>query len=334
MNGSAPHPMNGSAMTILHSTIQTRSASIRLSESEGRGEALLLIHGSGASRKVFSKQFESPLAEQYRMIAIDLPGHGASSDAGSPEDYGVDGLANTVAEVLELKGIERAVVLGWSLGGHIGIELMARHSGVAGLMIVGTPPIGRGPLALLKGFQTNLNLLLAGKEQFTERDAQRFFELCYHGAGDPTFLQSIRRADGRLRLAVSRSLLKGEIADQKLAVEDAMVPVAVVNGADETVARLSYLEGLHYSTLWRNACQIIPDAGHAPFWDQPEQFNELLGAFAADVAASKVATTTVSKSETTPPPAAAARGAPISAPANARHGSRPAAGAVRSAARW
>jgi len=49
-------------MTIYHSTVQTRSASIRLSESDGRGEPLLLLHGSGASRKVFSKQFDSPLA--------------------------------------------------------------------------------------------------------------------------------------------------------------------------------------------------------------------------------------------------------------------------------
>ncbi len=64
-------------MTIYHSTVQTRSASIRLSESDGGGEPLLLLHGSGASRKVFSKQFDSPLAERHRLIALDLPGHGA-----------------------------------------------------------------------------------------------------------------------------------------------------------------------------------------------------------------------------------------------------------------
>jgi len=319
-------------MTIYHSTVQTHSASIRLSESDGKGAPLLLLHGSGASRKVFSRQFESALAERYRLIALDLPGHGASGDAASPADYGVDGLARTVAEVLEHKGIEHTLVMGWSLGGHVGIELMARHPGVTGLMVVGAPPVGRGPVAMLRGFQTNLDLLLAAKEQFTEREAQRFYEMCYHGAGEPTFLQSIRRADGRVRVAVSRSLLKGEVADQKLAVEQASVPVAIVNGANEPVARLSYLAGLHYRNLWGNVCHIIPDAGHAPFWDQPERFNELLGAFAADVAAHPAATPPVV--EVTPPPAETAPAAPTSAPASAQRGSHPGAGAVRSAARW
>jgi pimeloyl-ACP methyl ester carboxylesterase len=319
-------------MTIYHSTVQTRSASIRLSESDGRGEPLLLLHGSGASRKVFSKQFDSPLAERYRLIALDLPGHGASGDATSMADYGVDGLARTVAEVLEHKGIEQTLVMGWSLGGHVGIELMARYPSVSGLMVVGAPPVGRGPVAMLRGFQTNLDLLLATKEQFSERDAQRFYEMCYHGAGEPTFLQSIRRADGRVRVAVSRSLLRGEVADQKLAVEQAMVPVAMVNGAGEPVARLSYVAGLAYRTLWGNVCHVIPDAGHAPFWDQPGQFNELLGNFAADVAARPLAATT--PVDATPLPPAAAPAAPTSAPASARRGSHPGAGAVRSAARW
>jgi len=98
-------------------------------------------------------------------------------------------------------------------------------------------------------------------------------------------------------------------------------------------ARLSYVAGLHYRNLWGNVCHIIPDAGHAPFWDQPAQFNELLGAFAADVVAKPLATTPV-VAELTPPPAAAAPAAPTSVPESARRGSHPGAGAVRSTARW
>ena len=272
-------------MAIHHSTVQTRSAAIRLSESDGPGEPLLMLHGSGASREVFGKQFSSPLANRYRLIAVDLPGHGESGDAMAPGQYGVDSLADTVAEVMSRKSIARFAVLGWSLGGHIGIELMARHPGVSGLMVVGAPPVSPGTIGLLKAFQANPDLLLAAKVHFTDRDAQRFYEMCYHGQGDPGFLASIQRADGRLRREVAHSLRNGDVFDQKRAVEEALVPVAMVNGSAEPVARLSYIAGLRYTTLWGGVCHIIPDAGHAPFWDQPEAFNALLDRFVAEVTA-------------------------------------------------
>lgn len=266
-------------------TIRTQAGVIRISESDGRGLPILLIHGSGASRAVFARQFASPLSRSHRLLALDLPGHGESSDATDPaEDYTIPALARTVGEVLVARDIERAVVFGWSLGGHVGIELMATNRVVEGLMVTGAPPIPPGPLGMLRGFQANLDLLLATKEQFTEREALRFYDLCYHGRGEGHFLEAIRRADGRIRSAVSRSLMHGDGVDQRRAVENAPVPVAMVNGEDDTVARLSYISALDYKTLWRSSCHVIANAGHAPFWDEPEIFNRLLGEFATDVA--------------------------------------------------
>ena len=53
------------------------------------------------------------------------------------------------------------------------------------------------------------------------------------------------------------------------------------------MTRLSYVNALGYNSLWRNHCHIIANAGHAPFWDQPDAFNRLLGEFAADVASNR-----------------------------------------------
>lgn len=272
-------------MPTLDSTVKTRAGAIRLSESDGAGLPIVLIHGSGSARGVFARQFASPLARAHRLVAFDLPGHGESDNAAHPEtDYSIPALARTTGEVLALRGIDRAVVFGWSLGGHIAIELMATSPVVEGLMLSGTPPISPGPLGMLRGFRANPDLLLATKEQFSERDALRFFELCFHGNGSPAFLEAIRRTDGRVRTAIGRSLMRGEGVDQRRAVEQANVPVAMVNGENESVVRLGYVATLGYRTLWGPACHVIANAGHAPFWDQPDAFNQLLAQFAADVA--------------------------------------------------
>ena len=270
-------------MPVWDSRISTKSGSICLSDTGGKGSPILLLHGSGTSRKVFARQFDSPLADQYRLVALDLPGHGESADAPDPATgYSIVSLAAAVGEVMDAVGITRPVIAGWSLGGHVAIELLAQRPEIAGLMLTGAPPISRGALGMLLSFQANLDLLLATKEHFSERDAQRFYEICFHGAGDPTFLESIRRADGRVRIAISRSLMQGEGANQKQTVETTEVPVAMVNGEQEPVIRLSYLNHLDYRSLWRGICHVIAAAGHAPFWDQPEAYNRLLSEFAAD----------------------------------------------------
>lgn len=266
-------------MSVVEKTILTRHASIRLSETSGKALPILMLHGSGASRRVFSKQLLGPLADVHRMIAIDLPGHGESSDAFEPTvAYTLEGFAAVVADVLDALGVARAVVYGWSLGGHVAIELMSSHRAVAGVMLTGTPPLAHGPLGMLRGFHANWDLLLASKRTYTERDVQRFGKLCFGGEAGPAFLADIRRADGRSRTNVARSMMRGDGVDQKRAVETATVPVAIVNGAADPFVRLNYIAGLSYASLW-DRCHEIEGAGHTPFLERPDVFDPLFNRF-------------------------------------------------------
>lgn len=275
---------SGAPMTTFDCTVHTPMGNIRLSETCGGGAPLVLLHGSGYSRKVFARQFDSPLAARHRLIALDLPGHGDSQDAVTAEDYQLPQMAKAVDLALKARDVESAVVFGWSLGGHVAIEMLANSDRISGLMLTGTPPVAPGPLGMLRGFQATWDLLLATKEFFSQRDAERFFEMCFHGTGDPAFLEGILRTDGRVRTGVTRSLMQAIGVDQLRTVVDADVSIAMVNGENEPVARLSYIAGLAYANLWRNVCHVIPNAGHAPFWDQPDTFNRLLSQFAADCA--------------------------------------------------
>lgn len=271
-------------MAQFDSVVDTTHGRVSVRQSAGSGMPVLMIHGSGSSKDVFARQFTDPMANDFRMIAIDLPGHGESSDAEDPQvAYSLRGFADTVGQVIDQLGLSHVAVFGWSLGGHIGIELLHAHKAVAGLLLTGTPPVSHGVLAMLRGFHTGWDLLLTSKGQFTSRDIERFGRLCYGEGVTPSLLEAISRADGRVRTTVFKGLMRGDGADQKRTVEDSVVPIAIVNGANEPFARLSYLNSLSYRTLWGDKCHVIEGAAHAPFLTAPEQFNPLLAAFVADV---------------------------------------------------
>ena len=269
---------------LVERTITTSAGALRITESDGAGTPILMIHGTGSCRAVFGKQLESALNNQHRLIALDLPGHGDSADASDVAAYSVPGLTRVLTEVVAQLGLDRFAILGWSLGGHIALEMIG-HKGLQGVVVCGTPPIARGPIAMLRAFRPSLDAPLASKEHYTERDVARMFSLLYARGATPELLQAVKRADGRARVAAVRSMMRGECSDERQAVLSSPVPVAIINGRDEPFVRLGYLDSLAGPTLWHGMPMVIEDAGHACFWDQPDAFNELLSAFAGDAEA-------------------------------------------------
>jgi pimeloyl-ACP methyl ester carboxylesterase len=90
----------------------------------GHGPAVVLLHGIGASSKTWSGLIPL-LAERFTVIAPDLLGHG---DSDAPRaDYSVAAYACGVRDLLALLGIERATVVGHSLGGAIAAQLTYQY---------------------------------------------------------------------------------------------------------------------------------------------------------------------------------------------------------------
>ena len=73
--------------------------------------------------------------------------------------------------------------------------------------------------------------------------------------------------------------MRGEGVDQKHFVETDPRPIAVVNGQDETMINNQYVLGLNFKNPSGGKVHLLPDSGHAPFWDSPVQFNKLLKEF-------------------------------------------------------
>ena len=95
---------------------------------QGQGSPVVLIHGFGANAdwNWFSNGIAEALAKKHRVIAIDCRGHGRSDRPHEPEKYG-DRLWKDVIELMDHLGIQRAHVHGYSMGGTIISELLARH---------------------------------------------------------------------------------------------------------------------------------------------------------------------------------------------------------------
>jgi pimeloyl-ACP methyl ester carboxylesterase len=105
---------------------------------EGTGEPLVLIHGIGSRWEVWKPELES-LARQRDVVAIDLPGFGASPHPPQGMPPGIQSMARLVSEFLDQLGLERPHVAGNSLGGWVSLELakLGRARSATGLSPAG-----------------------------------------------------------------------------------------------------------------------------------------------------------------------------------------------------
>lgn len=103
----------------------------------GEGPSLVLLHGWGQSSAVFSEIMQG-LAQDFRVLAPDLRGHGLSAAA---EGYGLDGFAADVRDLVEVLGLGPFALGGWSLGGQVALRLaQALPERVARLLLIATTP--------------------------------------------------------------------------------------------------------------------------------------------------------------------------------------------------
>ena len=272
-------------------TIVTSHGSLAVEESGQGGIPVLLIHGNSSCRGVFRHQLRGRLTENHRLISFDLPGHGRSSNAPDPtRSYTLPGLADAAVELLEKLGVPEAIVFGWSLGGHIGIEMVPRFPGMRGLMITGAPPVE--PNNMAQGFNASPNVGVAGKQDLSEADIEAFLQAILGESAEPFLHDAIARADGRFRKRLFEAARAGQGADQRQIVESSPVPLAVVNGGADRIVKLDYFDTVAYANLWEGYCHRLAELGHAPFWEAPSDFNPVLERFLRDVETGRAATRT------------------------------------------
>lgn len=266
--------------------LQTPAGAMACWDSEKDAPAVLFIHGNSASKEAFIHQFESPLLQNYRLVAIDLPGHGESDDVVDLDTVcSTATFAQIIADVIPALGLKKVTIVGWSLGGHLAIEILAQGTALTGLVLTGTPPCGPGLADMTEAFIPSPHMALTGKPDFTDEEALTYASAVYNTADVPqSLLNGVKRAQGAVRgtlLAKFADPSSGH--DQKQVVATTTVPIAVLQGKADAFMSLDYFAKLKWNNLWQNKIIPISNAGHAPFLEQPDEYNALLSAFLKDI---------------------------------------------------
>jgi len=106
-------------------------------EIHGSGEPLMLLHGGAVGIVMFGTNV-AELAKNRKVIAVELQGHGRTADINRPLSF--EAMADDIAGLMKYLGIEKADVLGYSLGGGVALQTTFRHpESVRKLVVVSTP---------------------------------------------------------------------------------------------------------------------------------------------------------------------------------------------------
>jgi pimeloyl-ACP methyl ester carboxylesterase len=283
-----PNWRNVDWQSHLHQTVIDGAKVNYLDLGSGDGAPVMFIHGLAGQWQNWLENIPR-IAQERRVLAPDLPGHGASDPPR--EDISISGCARMVHGLAEQVGIDRAVVVGNSMGGFVASEVAIQFSDfVERLMLVSaagisSASVSQAPVMTLGRIGHALTAVTAARHrQLAARPVTRHMAMALvarhparlkpdlvwegfmTGAGRPGFLDALRANldyDFRERLS--------EIRCPTLIVwggADAVIPV---RDADE------------YERLVEDSRKVVmEDTGHIPMAERPAGFNDLLLEFIAE----------------------------------------------------
>ncbi len=253
----------------------------------GKGPPVALLHGLTATRRYVVMGSTALERSGHRVIAYDARGHGASSPARHPGDYGYKDLGLDLEAVLDATGVERAVLAGASMGAHTLLALALRRPERVGGMVVITPAYGgeedRDPARLARWDALAAGLRDGGIDGFLAAQGEPAVDERWREIVVKVIRQRLERhqhpeAVADALRAVPRSRPFEDVAD----LAAITVPTVVVASDDEADPEHPTAIGEAYAAVIPRARLITDEPGRSPIAWQGSRLSRLIAEVVAE----------------------------------------------------
>lgn len=240
------------------------------------GPVVLLLHGYTDSHRSFDL-LRPHLPESWRVIALTQRGHGRSA---KPETgYAVGDFAADVPAFLDAIGVERAILVGHSMGAAVALHAAAacpeRVGGVA--LIGGFADYAKPAVEELR------DAVFAFADAIDPEFVLAFQESTIHAMTEQRFLDVVVGESLRCPAYVWRAALQGQIeADVIAAAKAGRAPALLMLGQHDAFVPLTDQFKLREAL---GSCRLftLPGVGHAPHWERPDDVAMRLAAFVSEL---------------------------------------------------
>ena len=246
-----------------------------------RGRPIVFVHGFSQSWLAWSRQMSSDLADDYRLVAMDLRGHGLSE---KPNDgYADSGLwADDLQAVMRALSLEAPVLCGWSYGAIVILDYV-RHYGddaLGGIAFVGgiTRLGSEEAMAVISPeFRGLVPGFFASDVQQSVGSLESLVRMCF--AREPSADDLYLMLGYNISVPPGvRQALFSRVFDNDDVMATIRKPVLLAHGARDAVVDPVVVDQ-HRAVMPHAQVVLMADAGHAPFWEDAAGFNQHLRAF-------------------------------------------------------
>ncbi len=249
---------------------------------EGEGPAIVLIHGFPLAKETWDAQ-AAVLAKRARVVRFDLRGLGKSSVPPGP--YLMETLASDCSDVLDALGIERATIVGHSLGGYVAFAFHRLFSErCAGLGLVCTRAIDDDAATAAARYELADRAEREGIEPVVASYLPRYFAPAFYEKHSEIVSKAeavLRATDPQGAAAMLRGMAARVPSDDLF--DEIAVPVRVVAGTQDALAPVALSESI--AAAIPGAVLDRLDCGHFPLYEEPAVLAAILASLLDDVAA-------------------------------------------------